>query len=141
MRLIVDGALEAWIVPKTRWPVSAACMAALKVSRSRISPTRMMSGSCRTACFSAVSQSITSMPTSRWLMIDLSSLKVNSIGSSIVTMCSRSRSLMYWSIEAIVVLLPEPVTPARMTIPWSYWVISAMTGGQAEALEVGDRCC
>ena len=57
MRLIVDGAVEAWIVPKTRWPVSAACMAALNVSRSRISPTRMMSGSCRTACFSAVFQS------------------------------------------------------------------------------------
>ena len=88
-------------MPKTRWPVSAACMAALNVSRSRISPTRMMSGSCRTACFSAVSQSITSMPTSRWLMMHLSSLNVNSIGSSIVTMWQRSRSLMYWSIEAM----------------------------------------
>ena len=42
---MVDGALEAWMVPKTRWPVSAACMAALKVWWSRISPTRMMSGS------------------------------------------------------------------------------------------------
>ena len=117
MRLIVDGALEAWIVPKTRWPVSAACMAALNVSRSRISPTRMMSGSCRTACLRAVSQSMTSMPTSRWLMMHLSSLKVNSIGSSMVTMWQRSRLLTYWSIAAIVVDLPEPVTPARMTIP------------------------
>ncbi len=126
------------MVPKTRCPVSAACMAALKVSWSRISPTRMMSGSCRTASFRALCKSMTSMPTSRWLKIDLSSLKVNSIGSSMVTMCIRSRSLMYWSIEAIVVLLPYPVTPARMMIPCSYWVISAMTGGQAQALEVGD---
>ena len=94
IRLIVEEALEAWIVPKTRWPVSAACRAALKVSWSRISPTRMMSGSWRTACFRAVCQSMTSMPTSRWLMIDLSSLKVNSIGSSMVTMCMRSRLLM-----------------------------------------------
>ena len=141
MRLIVDGALEAWIVPNTRWPVSAACMAALKVSWSRISPTRMMSGSWRTASFRALWKSITSMPISRWLKIDLSSVKVNSIGSSIVTMCIRSRSLMYWSIEAIVVLLPDPVTPARMMIPCSYWVSSAMTGGQAKTLEVGDRCC
>jgi len=57
------------------------------------------------------------MPTSRWLMIDLSSLNVYSIGSSMVTMCSLSRSFMYWSIEAIVVLLPDPVTPATMMIP------------------------
>ena len=112
-RPIVEGAVPAWIVPNTRCPVSAACMAALKVSRSRISPTRMTSGSCRTACFSATSQSITSMPTSRWLMMHLSSLNVYSIGSSMVTMCSRSRSFMYWSIEAIVVLLPDPVTPGQ----------------------------
>jgi len=52
-------------------------------------------------------------------MIDLSSVKVNSIGSSIVTMCIRSRSLMYWSIEAMLVLLPDPVTPAKMMIPCS----------------------
>jgi hypothetical protein len=31
-------------VEKTRWPVSAACMASSIDSRSRISPTRMMSG-------------------------------------------------------------------------------------------------
>ena len=71
-------------------------------------------------------------------MIDLSSVKVNSIGSSIVTMCMRSRLLMYWSIDAIVVDFPEPVTPASRTIPWSYWVISAMIGREAQAREVGD---
>jgi len=70
-------------------------------------------------------------------MIDLSSVKVNSIGSSIVTMCMRSRSLMYWSIEAIVVDLPEPVTPARRTIPWSYCVISAMMGGSPSPSKFG----
>ena len=137
-RPIVEGAVAAWIVPKTRCPVSAACMAALNVSRSRISPTRMTSGSCRTACFSATSQSITSMPTSRWLMIDLSSLNVYSIGSSMVTMCSRSRSLMYWSIEAIVVLLPDPVTPARMMIPWSYCGDLGQHRREMEILEAGD---
>ena len=36
-----------WSVPKTRWPVSAAVSAVSMVSRSRISPTRMMSGSSR----------------------------------------------------------------------------------------------
>ena len=34
-----------WSVAKTRWPVSAARMAASMVSRSRISPTRITSGS------------------------------------------------------------------------------------------------
>jgi hypothetical protein len=63
--------------------------------------------------------------------------KVNSIGSSIVTMCIRSRSLMYWSIEAIVVLLPDPVTPARMMIPCSYCVNSAMTGGRPRPSKLG----
>ena len=72
-------------------------------------------------------------------MMHLSSLKVNSIGSSIVTMWQRSRALTYWSIAAIVVDLPDPVTPARITIPWSWLAISPMTGGQAESLEIGDR--
>ena len=42
---------EAWIVPNTKWPVSAAWMAVMNVSWSRISPTSMTSGSSRTACF------------------------------------------------------------------------------------------
>ena len=45
------------MVPNTRWPVSAAWMAASKVSTSRSSPTRMTSGSCRTASLSALCQS------------------------------------------------------------------------------------
>ncbi len=49
MRLIVPAALEVCSVPNTMWPVSAAVMAASIVSRSRISPTRITSGSCRKA--------------------------------------------------------------------------------------------
>ena len=49
MRLIVPAALEVCSVPNTMWPVSAAVMAASIVSRSRISPTRITSGSCRNA--------------------------------------------------------------------------------------------
>ena len=99
----------------------------------------MMSGSCRTACFRAVSQSMTSMPTSRWLMIDLSSVKVNSIGSSIVTMCIRSRSLMYWSIEAIVVLLARPGDARQDDDPLVVLGDLGHDRRQAEPLEVGDR--
>ena len=49
MRLTVPWALLVCSVPNTTWPVSAAVMAASIVSRSRISPTRITSGSCRKA--------------------------------------------------------------------------------------------
>ena len=54
MRSTVCTALTVCRVARTRWPVSAAISAALTVSRSRISPTRMTSGVCRTTAFNAV---------------------------------------------------------------------------------------
>ena len=49
MRSIVCGASCVWSVAKTRWPVSAAVSAVPIVSMSRISPTRITSGSWRSA--------------------------------------------------------------------------------------------
>ena len=46
-RVMVPGASLVCSVESTRWPVSAALMAISAVSKSRISPTRMMFGSCR----------------------------------------------------------------------------------------------
>ena len=46
-RLMVDGASLVCSVDKTMWPVSAAFTPISAVSKSRISPTRMMFGSCR----------------------------------------------------------------------------------------------
>ena len=46
-RLIVDGASLVCSVESTRWPVMAALIAISAVSKSRISPTRMMFGSWR----------------------------------------------------------------------------------------------
>jgi len=45
-RVIVSGAPLVCRVESTRWPVRAALMAISAVSKSRISPTRMMLGSC-----------------------------------------------------------------------------------------------
>ena len=42
-----------WSVEKTRWPVSAAVSAISMVSRSRISPTRITFGACRSDALSA----------------------------------------------------------------------------------------
>ena len=53
MRSIVCGASCVCSVAKTRWPVSAAVSAVEIVSRSRISPTRITSGSWRSAAFRA----------------------------------------------------------------------------------------
>ncbi len=47
-RVTAPGASLVCSVEKTRWPVSAAWMAISAVSRSRISPTMMTSGSWRT---------------------------------------------------------------------------------------------
>ena len=53
MRLIVSVASSVCSVENTRWPVSAASSAVSMVSKSRISPTRMTSGSWRSALRSA----------------------------------------------------------------------------------------
>ena len=53
MRSIVCGASCVCSVAKTRWPVSAAVSAVPIVSMSRISPTRITSGSWRSAALSA----------------------------------------------------------------------------------------
>ncbi len=47
-RLTVDGASFVCSVESTRWPVSADCTAICAVSRSRISPIMITSGSWRT---------------------------------------------------------------------------------------------
>jgi len=70
IRLTVPSAEFVWSVPKTMCPVSAAVTAAWIVARSRISPTRMMSGSIRKARRIASGKLGTSMPISRWLMSD-----------------------------------------------------------------------
>ena len=70
MRSTVEAAPVVCRVPKTRWPVSAAVMAAPIVSRSRISPTRITSGSWRRARRMASAKEGTSTPTSRWVTMD-----------------------------------------------------------------------
>src|SRR2546423_284456 len=109
MRSIVWAVSCVCSVPKTRWPVSAAVSAVEIVPRSRISPTRITSGSCRSAAFSASAKLIASGPISRWLTMQRLCLCTNSIGSSTVRMCSARVRLISSIIAASVVDLPEPV--------------------------------
>src|SRR5215470_16666924 len=105
-------------VPNVRWPVSAIVSAAAIVSRSRISPTRTTSGSCRRIDLSAFVKDCVSAKTSRWLTRHDLCGWTNSIGSSIVMMWSW-RSLLILSIMAAsVVDLPEPVGPVTRISPF-----------------------
>ena len=123
-RSIVWAALLVCSVEKTRCPVSAAVSTVDIVSRSRISPTMMTSGSCRIALRSASRKLGVSVPISRCEIAATLSMKRNSIGSSIVTMCSGSFSAIAEIIAARVVDLPDPVGPVTRTRPSGTCVIS-----------------
>ena len=153
MRLIVSEASTVWSVESTRWPVSAALSAVWTVSSSRISPTRITSGSWRRTRRSARLKDAVSWPTSRWLMIELRSRCRNSIGSSIVTMCLDIVRFMWSIIAASVVDLPEPVVPVSRMMPRSCsasWVTDSgrpssstalmITGMARMTIEIEPRC-
>ena len=69
------------------------------------------------------------MPISLWLIVDFDSLKMYSIGSSTVTIWQRRRSFTYWSMAAMDVLLPEPVTPAKRMSPLADMATGPSTSG------------
>ena len=127
----------SWVcrVANTRWPVSAAVSAVEIVSRSRISPTRITSGSWRSAALSASAKLCASAPSSRWLTMQLLCRCRNSIGSSIVMMCSWRSSLITSIIAASVVDLPEPVGPVTSTKPRGLLVKLRSIAGQAEGVQ------
>ena len=129
IRLTVSGASIVWTVESTRWPVSAADSAERTVSSSRISPMRMTSGYWRNTRRIARLNDTVSIPTSRWLTIDLRSVWRYSIGSSMVTMCLAFVSLIWSMIAASVVDFPEPVVPVSRTSPRSSSARSLIAGG------------
>ena len=137
IRLTVSVAFSVWRVEKTRWPVSAACSATDIVSGSRISPTRMTSGSSRSAARSATAKLVESWPISRWLTTQLISSCMNSIGSSIVMMWSFRLRLMKSTIAASVVDLPEPVMPVQRTSPRRCIESCSRTGGRPSSSNFG----
>ena len=112
-RLTVLGASLVWSVDSTRWPVSAALTAISAVSKSRISPTRMMFGSCRRNDRSAAAKfSPMFSLTCTWL----TPTRLNSTGSSAVMMLV-SIVLTFEIAEHSVFVLPLPVGPVTRTMP------------------------
>ena len=82
-RLIVLGASLVCSVESTRWPVSAALTAISAVSKSRISPTRMMFGSWRRNDRSAARE-VQADVLAHLHLVDAA--RLNSTGSSAVMM-------------------------------------------------------
>ena len=105
--------------------VSAAEM----VSRSRISPTSTTSGSWRRMDFSAFLNECVSEKTSRWFTMHFLCWCTNSIGSSMVTMCSARSELTLSTIAASVVDLPEPVGPVTRMRPFGRSAICSTIAG------------
>ena len=129
-RSSVRAALAVWSVPRTRWPVSEAVMASEIVSRSRISPTMMTSGSSRRAPRSAAPKDSVWVCTSRWFTWQPWGVKRYSIGSSKVMMCSWRVRFTSSTSAARVVLLPLPTEPVTRTSPFWYWVSILSCGGK-----------
>ena len=112
-RTIVSGALFVWSVLKTRWPVSDASTPVLAVSKSRISPTMITSGSARRKARMAAAKS---KPILDWTWTCLRPYWVISTGSSAVQIF-RSGRLISWRAACSVVVFPEPVGPTHRIIP------------------------
>src|SRR3989344_206412 len=104
---IVAGALLVWRVENTRCPVSAACKAVRAVSRLRISPTSMTSGSCLRIDWRPVSNVYFPLvSTCVWVM----PLIWYSTGFSIVTMLIWGEFIFFMNAYSVVVF-PDPVGP------------------------------
>ncbi len=110
---MLAGALLVCRVDSTLWPVSEARKAMSAVSRSRISPTRTMSGSWRRAARRpwAKSRPIFSFVCT-WVMPSMR----YSMGFSMVKMLI-SVLLKYFSMPNKVVVLPAPVGPVTRISP------------------------
>ena len=77
----------------------------------------MTSGSCRSTTRMAEANESVSNPISRWSMAAMSSVCRYSTGSSMVTTWHERVWLMWSTIAASVVVLPEPVGPVTSTRP------------------------
>ena len=128
-RSSVRAALPVCRVPSTKWPVSEAVIASDMVSRSRISPTMMTSGSSRSAPRSAAPNDSVWVCTSRWFTWQPCGVNRYSIGSSSVMMCSWRVRFASSTSAASVVLLPLPTEPVTRTSPFWNWVRSLSCGG------------
>src|SRR5438445_10997496 len=126
-RVAALGASLVWMVDRTRWPVSEAWIAISAVSLSRISPTMMMSGSCRKNDRTPLANV---RPALGVLWAWFNRGHWYSTGSSTVTMFL-SVVLILYSVEYRVVVLPLPVGPLTRIIPYGLSAIASHSSNVA----------
>ena len=124
-------------VESTRWPVSAALSAMSIVSSSRISPSRITSGSWRSAARSARGEVGGVEPDLALAHVARASSCRNSIGSSIVTMCTRRVWLRWPIIAASVETCRCRPRPRRARARALSRHIARTTGGAPSSSNVG----
>ena len=99
----------------------------------------MTLGAWRRAARRARAKVWVSLPTSRWLMVDMAWGWRYSIGSSMVMMWTALSWLILLMMAARVVDLPEPVGPVTSTIPLRSLAISLSWAGMPSSSTVGTR--
>jgi hypothetical protein len=112
-RVRVEGASLVCSVENTMCPVCAALIAMSAVSRSRISPTMMMSGSWRRKDFSATGKV---RPARSLTLTWFTPGRLISAGSSAVEMLMPGLFRTFRQLYSETVL-PEPVGPVTSTMP------------------------
>ena len=105
-------------VANTKWPVRLAWMAIWAVSKSRISPIMITSGSCRSSARRALAK-VSSILALTWVWPTPGSSY--SMGSSTVMMLSRCAPSLCSAAYSVVVL-PEPVGPVTRMMPCGWWI-------------------
>ena len=137
MRSMVWGASWVCRVAKTRWPVSAAVRAVAMVSWSRISPTRMTSGSWRRARLQRGGEALGVGPDLA-LVDDRLLVPVDELDRVLDRHDVHGALWLISSIMAArVVDLPEPVGPVTSTSPRGLAVNSWSNSGSPSSSSLG----
>ena len=133
MRLIVSVASRVCSVLITRWPVSAAVSAVSIVSKSRISPTRITSGSWRSARAQRGREALR-VDADLALIHDRAAVADQELDRILDRHDVLVRCALMWSIiAASVVDLPEPVVPVHEDQAALLRAIFSITGGQVRS--------
>ena len=122
----------------TRFQVSAALKANLKVSKSLISQIIITSLACLSAYFKPFSKLFVLIQTSLCSIRDLLSLKTYSIGSSTVIICLAILAEIVSTKADIVVDFHDPTDQVTKIIPFFLFKKSSIFLGKPNSLKVGN---
>ena len=137
-RVMADGASLVCSVVKTMWPVSDAWIEISAVSRSRVSPTRILSGSCRRMARRQAAEGDADLGVDRHLHQPVDVVFDGLLGGDDLLLDGVFSSL---SVAYSVVVLPDDVGPVTRMMPLGLWITSRQMGQQCRsAMPILFRC-